>query len=371
MSSTLTCSFIGLGLIGGSLAKALKEKCKNIKIKAYDFNKDTLLLGTSEKIIDESYDILCPQLCECDYLFLCAPVSNNIENLDKIYTFIPKNCIISDVGSTKGSIHKAIIKYQLSSQFIGAHPMAGSERSGYQNAKASLLENAFYILTPTKEVPTSFVEQYVLLVSSIDAIPLLLTEDSHDYITGAISHLPHIIAASLVNFIKDNDNEFGHMKQIAAGGFKDITRIASSNATMWQQICLSNKTHITSLLTRYIDLLKKMLAEVDSSNSESLFDFFESARVYRNSFVNASSGPIKKEYVLTIDIPDETGSIAKIATLLATNGINIKNIGITHNRECAEGALYMEFYDELSRESAKQLLINKGEQLHDKTIYKS
>ena len=147
---------------------------------------------------------------------------------------------------------------------------------------------------------------------------------------------------------------------IAAGGFKDITRIASSSTVMWQQICLTNPVNISNLLGQYIDSLKKVKEEIDSSNAEQLYSFFDEARKFRDSFIDASSGPIKKVYTINVDIPDEAGSLAMVATLLAFNHISIKNIGIVHNRESEDGVLRIEFYEQEAIEKASDLLTARG-----------
>ena len=271
-----------------------------------------------------------------------------------------------DVGSVTSTIHITVQELGLSNQFIGGHPMAGSERIGYLNAKASLLENAYYILTPTKEVSNEATIQYKELVVKLGAIPLLLDAKEHDYITAAISHLPHVIASSLVNLVKDKDSEDGIMKLIAAGGFKDITRIASSSASMWQQICLTNTDNIVELLDSYIHSLTTIREELKHHNDDALYSLFEDARIYRDSFINASSGPIKISYSINIDIADEPGALASIATILALNGISIKNIGIVHNREFEEGVLKIEFYEEQEITKAKTVLSSKGYNIHEK-----
>ena len=217
--------------------------------------------------------------------------------------------------------------------------MTGSERFGYANSKASLFENAYYILTPTAGTPEDKVSDYRKLVETIGAIPLVLPYEQHDYVTAAISHLPHVIAASLVNLVKNEDSKDGVMKMIAAGGFKDITRIASSSPAMWQQICLTNTDNVVSLLSQYIDNLCEFREQLKQKDADVLYQFFDTARTYRESFINVSSGPIKTEYVITVDIADKPGAIAAIASLLAMHDVSIKNIGINHNRELAEGAL--------------------------------
>lgn len=362
----LTCGFIGLGLIGGSVAKAIKKAIPDVQIIAYDVNNASLEVALSEQVVDIAAPAVDETFAPCDYLFLCAPVSCNAENLNLIKNILSKNCIITDVGSVKSDIHIHITKAGLSSQFIGGHPMAGSERTGYINSKALLLENAYYVLTPTEEVSADKLAAYQNLVKLMGAIPLTLSCQQHDYITAAVSHLPHIIAASLVNLVHDSDSPDGLMKMIAAGGFKDITRIASSSPEMWQQICLTNTDNILVLLSDYINSLEKVRENLLDQAPTELYDLFSEARTYRDSFINASSGPIKRVYTLNVDIADEPGALASIATMLALHSISIKNIGITHNREFEDGVLRIEFYDEESVTSAKNLLVSKGYQTHDK-----
>lgn len=364
--SELTCGFIGLGLIGGSIARALKEYNENIRIIAYDINTDSLKQAQKDRVADVITDSIDEHFSTCDYIFLCAPVQKNDDNLNAVKKFMSPSCLLTDVGSVKSTIHEAIHEAGLEHCFIGGHPMAGSERTGYINSKASLLENAYYILTPTESVPGNRLEEYRELVTHMNAIPLILDYRKHDYVTAAISHLPHVIAASLVNLVKDSDYEDGIMKLIAAGGFKDITRIASSSAVMWQQICLTNTENISTLLQRYIDSLCSIKAKLDSSNAEALYELFDSAHIYRDSFIDASSGPIKRSYRFNVDIDDKTGALAHIATLLAEHDISIKNIGITHNRESEDGVLRIEFPDEASLQKASDILKSMNYEIHQK-----
>lgn len=364
--AAFTCGFIGLGLIGGSIAKAIHQKLPDTYLIAYDTNADSLALASKEGVIQYTCTQIDESFGQCDYIFLCAPVSHNDENLLALKKYLSADTILTDVGSVKTGIHEHIASLGLEKQFIGGHPMTGSERFGYANSKASLFENAYYILTPTGEVPTEKISAYQTLVQTIGAIPLMLPYTQHDYVTGAISHLPHVIAASLVNLVKKSDSKEGIMKMIAAGGFKDITRIASSSPTMWQQICLTNTKNISDLLEQYIKDLNEFKQLLDNQKETELYHFFDTAREYRESFINASSGPIKTEYVLTVDIADKPGAIAAIASLLSMHDVSIKNIGINHNRELAEGALRIEFYTPLAMHNAEQVLTEHGYTIHTK-----
>ena len=173
-------------------------------------------------------------------------------------------------------------------QFIGGHPMAGSEKTGYSSATDYLLENAYYMITPGPDVEIATVSAFVDLVQSLKAIPMVLTYEEHDYITAGVSHLPHIVAATLVNALASLDTPEEQMKTVAAGGFKDITRIASSSPEVWQQICLSNQKQLSNVLDSYIRLLVQAKYLVDNKKGHELYNMFESSREYRNSMEDSS-----------------------------------------------------------------------------------
>lgn len=348
--------FVGLGLIGGSIAKAIGQYYPDYEIIAFDKNRETLALATQEGVVDVACTSIDENFQNCNYIFLCAPVSYNTAYLKQLKNYIHDDCILTDVGSVKSSIHKEVIALDMEKNFIGGHPMAGSEKSGFVNSKAMLIENAYYILTPSEKINEEKVNAYKEFISSLKALPVILGYEEHDYITGAISHLPHIIASTLVNYVKEHDDKDELMKHLAAGGFKDITRIASSSPTMWQHICLKNKDNIVKILDEYIALLEDTKESVANSNEHEIYNFFDSSRNYRNSIPGGSSGPIKRMFAVYCDIVDEAGGIATIATILAANNINLKNIGIIHNREFEEGVLRIEFYDEASSKKAAELL---------------
>ena len=351
-----TIGFIGLGLIGGSIAKAIRKYHEDYRLLAYDQDRETLAVAVSSNMIDAVCEEHDERFRSCDYIFLCAPVEFNVKYLEYFKDNIGPDTILTDVGSVKTNIHEEVQNLGIGKYFIGGHPMAGSEKSGYSNSKAMLIENAYYILTPTPQVAEEKVQTYEKFVESLKALPVILDYQLHDQITGTISHLPHIIASSLVNFVKTHDTHDEMMKNLAAGGFKDITRIASSSPIMWQNICLKNKDNIVDILDKYIDSLEDFKEAIEREDDLDLYNRFESSRNYRNSMPSSSAGPIKKAFAVYCDIIDEAGGIAAIATILASNNISIKNIGIVHNREFEEGVLRIEFYDEDSSKRAVGLL---------------
>ena len=351
-----TVGFVGLGLIGGSIAKAIKAFHPEIQIMAYMRTTDTLIEAANEGTVDIACTGVDGQFAACDCIFLCAPVSTNAMYLERLKPVIKADCILTDVGSTKTDIHERVTALDLEEHFIGGHPMAGSEKTGYANAKPHLIENAYYIITPSARVPKEAVDVFVPFIASLKALPLVLDYRRHDFITASVSHLPHLIASSLVNLVQELDSTDALMKRIAAGGFKDITRIASSSPEMWEQICTTNKENLIQVLDCYLTQLASVKKQLEEQDSDGLYRFFETSRNYRNSSPDSSAGPIKKMYAFYCDMVDEAGGVAVLSTILAAGGVSLKNIGIIHNREFEEAVLKVELYDEASYEKAIALL---------------
>lgn len=355
-----TIGFIGLGLIGGSIAKTIRKFHPDYRLIAFDKDRSALAEAVSLNVINGICDIEDEQLYNCDYLFLCAPVEFNVEYMEKIKASLGENCILTDVGSVKNVIHEKVTELGLEGRFIGGHPMAGSERSGFSNSSDHLLENAYYIITPGGEVALEKISDFTELISSLGAIPLVITAEEHDFITAGVSHLPHIVASALVNLVNLLDNDAQYMKMIAAGGFRDITRIASSSPVMWEQICLENQKNISTVLDEFIRMLIQIRCSIDNKEADNIFDMFASSKDYRDSIDIVDNSLIPRSYVLYIDVADEAGAIATIATILATEKVNIKNIGIIHNREFEDGVLKIEFYTDAALEQAKVLLTKRN-----------
>ena len=358
----MTAGIVGLGLIGGSFARALREKGHTVF--AYDADYPTVLAAKAAEAIDAP----CTEsaLSASDFIIIALYPSAAAEFLEKNADVIPKSATVIDACGTKRKVCEECGKIAEAHgfTFIGGHPMAGSEKTGLSNASETLLENAYYIITPTTKSPSPAVEELTGLVRSLGAIPLVLGYEQHDYATAAISHLPHVIAYSLVNLVRESDDENEIMKTIAAGGFKDITRIASSSPVMWENICLSNQEQILKLLDSYIHTLEVMRTNIADADSPALLDAFTAAKDYRDSITITAKGALKNVYELYLDLIDETGGIATVATILASNNLSIKNIGIIHNREFEGGVLRLEMYDGESLALAVALL-----KKHHYTIY--
>lgn len=352
----LTIGFIGLGLIGGSIARGIKRSRRDVRIMAYMRSRDKLEQAKRDGVVDVILDGIGEEISWCDLVFLCTPVEYNASYLEQIRPLLKPGALVTDVGSTKTDIHETVKRLGMEEVFVGGHPMAGSEKTGYENSTDHLLENAYYMITPTEKSTPEQIGRIRRVALSIGAIPMVTDYRQHDFSVAAVSHLPHLVASSLVNLVKDSDSPEGIMRRVAAGGFKDITRIASCSPEMWEQICMTNAGPIGDMLEQYIGSLQDILDQIRGHKDKEIYRLFEKSRTYRDSITDRAKGPIEPSYEFSVDVVDEVGSISTIAVILAAKGISIKNIGINNNREHGEGALKIAFYDEASMKEAWERL---------------
>ena len=274
-----TYGFIGLGLIGGSLAKMIRKNEPDARIICYSRNKEKLLPAVQDKIIDSRLTQPDEELGKCDIIFLCTPVLYFEDILFKIKDHISDGQIITDVGSVKVAPAEAAKKAGLSASFIGGHPMAGSEKTGYKNSDAELLKGCTYILTPAYDTPPDSLKRLKGLLTDIGCNISITTPELHDYAVAGISHLPHLSAVALTETIKKADTD-DLMMRFAATGFRDTTRIAASSPEVWEQICTANSGNIVKLLDAYIDELTSLKNILQSGNGSGINEAFRSAGEY-------------------------------------------------------------------------------------------
>lgn len=289
--NNLTIGFIGFGLMAGSIAKAIKRVHPDYTIIATSRRSEPLNLAKTENVIDRHYennDI--NSYNECDFIFLCTPVVTITDYMAKLKNIIKPGCIITDIGSVKGAIHNASAALGLDDVFIGGHPMTGSEHSGYEYSNADMLCGARYVITPTALTKKSSLESYKQLITELGCKITIMDWRLHDRSVAGISHLPHLVSAALAKTVKDNDDEMNYMHTLAAGGFRDSTRIAASSPEMWGQICATNGPAICEMMDCYIELLKEIRNEIHdrTDNPDEIEQYitqlFTESRDYRNTF---------------------------------------------------------------------------------------
>ncbi|UAL45759.1 prephenate dehydrogenase [Sutcliffiella horikoshii] len=352
---------IGLGLIGGSIALAIKKEHPNASIIGYDINTQQAKLAKSLKVIDEFCENYDAEARDADFIVISVPVMQANEVLKHLsgITFTKPQVVITDVGSTKNSITTlaATLFPQENVTFIGGHPMAGSHKSGVIAAKSHLFENAFYVLTPFKEdANPKEVALTKMWLAGTKANFITMSASEHDLVAGVISHFPHVVAAGLVHQAEDMQSTNPFVSRLAAGGFRDITRIASSNPTMWKDILIHNKTTILTLLDQWMEQMEVVRDHLSQDNEAFLLEYFSKAKEFRDGLPVKSKGAIPSFYDLYVDVPDYPGIISEITGILAKEKISITNIRIMETREEIYGVLRLSFQSEDDRQSAEDCL---------------
>ena len=277
-------TIIGVGLIGGSLAKAIKEN--NLAKVVFGFGRDLNRLEKAQKanVIDQFSTNLKDAINNSDIVIIATPVGSFKEILSEIKPFLTSKIVISDVGSTKTNI-ASIVSQTLgdySNYFIPAHPIAGKEKSGFEASESNLFNNRKVIITPLETSNSDSINIIKEMWEGTGADVDFMSPESHDELLGMTSHLPHMLAFSLVNYLISKNPS---ASIYAAGGFKDFSRIASGDAVMWRDICIQNKDQIISHIKGYQKTLNSLVDAIENENSDELDLLFTSAKKTRDSWV--------------------------------------------------------------------------------------
>ncbi len=363
-------ALIGCGLIGGSLALAVKKTGCVKEVVGYDQSPDTLDIALSRGVIDRVAPDLQTAVTGADLVVLAVPVPAMPVILRKIAALegvMAEEPIITDVGGTKQGVVELAQELLTKARFIGGHPMAGSEKSGIYAAHDRLLENAVYVLAPASGVPAAAMERLETLLREAGARPKTMDPGHHDEVVAAISHVPHLIAAALVNQVGELAQIDNSYRELAAGGFRDITRIASSDPTLWRDLSLDNKAKILPLITGWLERLSLLKGWLLQENPSLLEEFFVTARTFRDSLPVKASGGFPALHSMTVEVPDVPGIIGVIASLLGRHHISIRNIGILESREGEEGQLILQFDRRDDLEAAEIVLEEHGYPVFQRT----
>ncbi len=358
---TTKIAIFGVGLIGGSLALCFKGK-PGLHVTGYTHLPELIHTFQERQVVDHATLSVEEAALDADFIFLCVPVSLLNTYLEQLsHLPLKQGCIISDVGSTKASIIACAeqLEFRTDVHFIGGHPMAGSERSGVGAASALLFENAYYVLTPPAGVPEEASDSLAQLLSQHTRAQIVRVEPvMHDEIVGAISHLPHVIAVALVNQVRGYNEHNPLYRMLAAGGFRDITRIASSDPIVWRDILLSNRHIVLRLLKDWNEGVQHFTELLEQEDARGIEQQFEDAGAFRDELPERRKGMITTLYDLYLDVPDHPGIIGKITTEIGNRGINISNVQIIESREDVPGVMRLSFRNENDMEQAKAMLLD-------------
>ncbi|MBU4310081.1 prephenate dehydrogenase/arogenate dehydrogenase family protein [bacterium] len=271
-------AIIGVGLIGGSLGLALKEKKIAKRIIGVGRREESLKVARERREVDEITTDLTSGVKDADLVVIATPLELTIETFRKILPHLKKGCVVTDVGSVKGPILKRIDH----PFFIGGHPLAGSEKRGPQAARADLFKEATVVLTPVKKTDKKALALVKSMWQDLGAKVLFLDCAIHDRLVAFTSHLPHILAASLTNLIGELAQEEERVLSLMGEGFRDTTRIAASPPSMWKEISFANREEISKAIKRFKEILSEMEEALSKEEGDNLLHKFEKAKETRD-----------------------------------------------------------------------------------------
>ena len=351
-------AIVGIGLIGGSLALAFRRSGLVGKIFGVS-RSETVAEALSQGVIDEggTYDDLPKIVSQADVVFLCTPIKRILELLPVTSAAARKGTVITDVGSTKAEIVSCAEKLLPEGVvFIGGHPMAGSERSGLAAADQFLFQNAMYILTATDRTPQSAVDALATLLTPLGARIRQLDPETHDRVAAAVSHLPQLLALCLVEMVgKLDEKEPSHL-HMAAGGFRDMTRIASSPYRMWKDILDTNTEAVQGVL----ELFEEQLSAVRRDLNDGMEQHFTAANTIRGRIPKDTKGFISPMQDVLVGCEDVPGVLAKMTAVLAESDLDVRDIELLKIREGEGGTFRFGFADHEKAVAAVDILIREG-----------
>ncbi|HET7629273.1 MAG TPA: prephenate dehydrogenase [Bacillales bacterium] len=349
---------IGLGLIGGSLALSIKKQHPTYEIVGYDVDAEQVQLAESLGVIHRSETEISAGTPSADLVVIAAPVLKAEKVIEQLAACTFKaGAMITDVGSTKKEImKKARVFREKDVTFIGGHPLAGSHKTGVASASGRLFENAFYVLIPDGNATPGRLGELKEWLAGTKATFIEMTADEHDRIVGSISHFPHIVAAGLVHQLSKLDDERFDLKRLAAGGFRDITRIASASPRMWHDVLMHNQEVLLELMSRWETEMNEVKSMIEQKDSARIFAYFQEAKRIRDLLPQRKKGALPPLFDLYVDVPDYPGVIAHVTNVIAKAEISITNIRIIETREDIIGVLRLTFRSEEDREQAERAL---------------
>ena len=318
---------VGLGLVGSSLAWALRSRGWHLAGSDLDARRAYRAreLGALDEVgFDESAEIS----------FVATPASAVVPAAEELLA--RTGGVVSDVAGVKGAIVSALGD----ARFVGGHPMAGSEQEGPDGADPDLFAGATWVLTPSRQTAPATFASVQSVVTSLGADVVALGADRHDELVAVVSHVPHLTAATLMSLAGEAELDHTALMRLAAGGFRDMTRIAAGSPAIWPDICRDNASAIVPVLDRLIGRLeevRRIVAEADRSGLERLL---EGARAARRNLPTRGMRP-EAVTELRVVVPDRPGVLAEVTTLAGELGVNIEDLEIAHSSEGPRGVLVL------------------------------
>jgi prephenate dehydrogenase len=341
----MRAAVVGTGLIGGSIGLALRRR-------GWHVTGDDRERASVERALELGAIDAIGTDPDAEITFLATPV-RAVADAARV-ALAATSGVVTDVGSVKGSIMAAVTD----PRFVGGHPMAGSEQEGVDGADPDLFAGAVWVLTPTASTADSAYAKVRSVVRSLGADVVALAPDHHDALVAVVSHVPHLTAASLMHLADERATEHRSLLRLAAGGFRDMTRIASGHPGIWPDICAENRDAIVETLDGLVAALQSVRAVVATDDRAGLLAVLEQARAARANLPSrvASAGDLCE---VRVPVPDRAGVLAEVTTLAGALGVNIADLEIAHSSEGDQGVLIL-LVEALAAERLRAGLVEHG-----------
>ncbi|HCO45034.1 MAG TPA: prephenate/arogenate dehydrogenase family protein [Erythrobacter sp.] len=290
-------AIIGLGLIGGSIGLAVRENLPDLTTTGWDADGDVRAQAAARGLVDTVGETPADAVRDADLVILCVPVGAMAAAAQAIAAHIAPGTIVSDVGSSKRSVCEALGAALPEAIVIPAHPVAGTENSGPDAGFATLFRQRWCIVTPTKDTPQTAVDALADFWVGLGATVEVMDARHHDLVLAVTSHIPHLIAYTIVGTASDLEEVTrGEVIKYSAGGFRDFTRIAASNPTMWRDVFLSNRDAVLEVLGRFTEDLSLLQRAIRNGDGDTLFELFDRTRTIRRSIIDEGQDDARPDF---------------------------------------------------------------------------
>lgn len=351
---------IGTGLIGGSLGLALRRRGVAERVLGYDVDPSMKEEAVSRGAVDEAAASIGDIAADCDLIFIAVPVRSIPGVLRALAPGIRPGTTVSDVGSVKEKVVAAAGEILSEGcHFIGGHPLTGSEQRGVDFADSRLFEGAYYVLTPHGDCNAEAYSRLHALLTTLGARVLAMDPARHDRAVSVISHLPHIMAMGLMNLALERAEEYPLLR-LAAGGFRDMTRIAASSSRLWLDILMENREAVEESLRECISIMQGIGDMLEEGREEELVSWMENARSGRQNLAPALRESLAEMFHLTLAVEDRPGVISDVTLTVGEMGINIEDLELVHPLESGQGLLRLMISGEEAARKAEEALRTKG-----------
>ena len=290
-------AIVGLGLIGGSVGLAVQQMLPGMTTTGWDADADVRQRAAGRRLVGEVCDTVAEAVRGADLVILCVPVGAMGYAAEAIAPHLEPGAIVSDVGSSKRSVGDALAAALPAAIVIPAHPVAGTENSGPDAGFPELFRHRWCIVTPGKNTPPDAVDALTRFWEGLGATVEIMDAEHHDLVLAVTSHIPHLIAYTIVGTASDlEDVTRGEVIKYSAGGFRDFTRIAASNPTMWRDVFLSNRDAVLEVLGRFTEDLSRLQRAIRNGDGDTLFDLFDKTRTIRRSIIEEGQDDARPDF---------------------------------------------------------------------------